>query len=89
MNPFRAKAMFDGQAFAVANPLASTLEIEKAAPKFNPTRRAFCDGARSVLANRLAYALMNKETLYRHLGDACKEMDRKAIDLIAKEIASR
>lgn len=89
MNPFRANALVAGQSFAAANPHASIADVEKAAPKFNPMRTAFIDGASSVLSNRLVYACMTKEALYHHLGDACIAKDRKTIDLIAKEISSR
>lgn len=89
MNLFRAKAILDGQTFAAANPKASIADVEKEAPKFNPMRTAFIDGASSVLSNRLVYACMTKEALYHHLGDACIAKDRKTIDLIAKEISGR
>lgn len=89
MNPLRATALIKGQAFVAANPNASLPEIEKAAPKFNPMRTAFIDGASSVLDNRLVYACMTKETLYHHLGDACIAKNRKMIDIIAKELSSR
>lgn len=89
MNLFRNNALIQGQTFAAANPKASMKEVEDAAPKFNPMRTAFIDGASSVLGNRLVYACMTKEALYHHLGDACIAKDRKSIDLIAKEISSR
>jgi hypothetical protein len=89
MNPIKATAMMKGQQFAAANPSISIAEVEKAAPRFNPARTAFIDGASSVLKGRLVYAVMPKETLYDHLGDACIAKDRKTIDLIAKELASR
>jgi hypothetical protein len=89
MNPFRANALVSGQAFAAAHPTASIADVEKAAPKFNPMRTAFIDGASAVLQSRLVYAVMTKEALYHHLGDACIAKDRKTIDLIAKEISAR
>jgi len=89
MNPLKATAMMKGQQFAAANPNVSIADVEKAAPKFHPMRTAFIDGAASVLKGRLVYAVMPKETLYNHLGDACIAKDRKTIDLIAKELASR
>ena len=89
MNPLTASALINGQKFAKANPKATPKEVDEASPRFNPMRTAFQDGAYSILANRTIFAVCTKDELYNRLDGACKGKDRKTIDLIVKELASR
>lgn len=59
MNIFNQKAAEDGREFARTNPNATGVDIDNAAPKFNPARRHFQMAAYDLL-NR-----QNTEIFYR------------------------